>query len=76
MIKWLLVIGVVWFVYFYFIKKKPTQVKTQQNNKNKKENIEANDMIECVACGTYCEVDDMILGGSKYYCSQECLERG
>ena len=77
MIKWLVVIGVVGFVYFYFIKKKPTQVKTQKSDNTKKDNSksQANEMIECVICGIYCEIDDMILSGSKYYCSQECLEK-
>ena len=75
MIKWLLVIGVVWFVYFYFIKKKTTQVNKQKQTKTKKDNSDANEMLECSACGIYCEVDDMILSGSKYYCSQECLEK-
>ena len=73
MIKWLMVIGVVSFVYFYFIKKKPIQ-QTTKDTHQKKDKTEANDMIECSKCGIYCEIDDMILSGSKYYCSQECLE--
>jgi len=74
MIKWLVVIGVVGFVYFYFIKKTPQKVQT---SKPKKEaaTAEVNEMIECSICKTYCEVDDMILSGSKYYCSKECLEK-
>jgi uncharacterized protein len=75
MIKWLLVIGVVSFVYFYFIKKKPIQTQTQKNTKSTDDTLEADEMVECVVCGTYCEIDDMILSGSKYYCSQECLEK-
>ena len=75
MMKWLVVIGVVGFVYFYFIKKKPTRVKTQTNKDTKKDKTEVNEMIECAVCGTYCEIDDMIMSGSKYYCSQECLEK-
>jgi len=75
MIKWLVVIGVISFVYFYFIKEKPTVTKKKQPTDTKKDNTEVNDMIECVVCGTYCEIDDMILSGSKYYCSQECLEK-
>ena len=74
MIKWLVVIGVISFVYFYFIKKKPTKLKSQQNDNTKKDNSDANEMLECCVCKTYCEVDDMILSGSKYYCSQECLK--
>jgi len=75
MIKWLVVIGVVGFVYFYFIKKKPTEIKTQKNTNTGKNDTQVNEMLECCVCGTYCEVDDMILSGSKYYCSQECLEK-
>jgi len=72
MIKWLVVIFVVWFVYFYFIKKKPVSEK-KHNSKNKSDN-DANDMLQCDTCKTYCEIDEMILSGSKYYCSKECME--
>ncbi len=75
MIKWLVVIGVVGFIYFYFIKKKPAKIKTQQDKNTKKETSQVNEMVECCICGTYCEVNEMILSGSKYYCSQECLEK-
>ena len=71
MIKWLLVIGVVGFVYMFFIKKKPLESSSSDKDKIK----DVNDMVECVVCKTYCEIDDMILSGSKYYCSQECLEK-
>ena len=72
MIKWLLVIGVVSFVYIYFIKKKPIPSNTLKKNDTSKSEI--NEMVECSVCKTYCEVSDMILSGSKYYCSQECLK--
>ena len=71
MIKWLLVIGVVGFVYMFFIKKKPLESSNSDEDKTK----DVNDMVECAVCKTYCEIDDMILSGSKYYCSQECLEK-
>jgi uncharacterized protein len=71
MIKWLLVIGVVGFVYMFFIKKKPLESSSSDKDKIK----DVNDMVECAVCKTYCEIDDMILSGSKYYCSQECLEK-
>jgi len=69
MIKWLVVIGVVSFVYFYFIKQKPQKVQNTQED----DNTQANDLIECATCGTYCEIDDMIISGSKYYCCNECI---
>jgi len=70
----LMVIGVVGFVYFYFIKKTPQKVQPGSSQKEADTN-EVNEMVECAVCKTYCEVDDMILSGSKYYCSQECLEK-
>ncbi len=74
-LKILLVIGVIATIYFLFIKKKPSKVGSDQKN-SKKQTPKANDMIECSSCGVYCEIDDMILSGSKYYCSKECMKKG
>lgn len=76
-LKILLVAGVIAFVYFIFIKKKPAVTKNRQNTTNKKtkEEVESNDMIECAECGIYCEIDDAILSNNKYFCSQECLKK-
>jgi len=67
MIKYLVVIGVIAFVYYVFIKKKPTK-------KSKKDDVQTNEMVECEKCGIYCELDEAILSGGKYYCSVECLK--
>lgn len=72
-LKLLLVIGVIAAVYFLFIKKKPSKV---QNKKQDKETPVANEMVECASCGVYCELEDAILSGNKYYCSQECVNKG
>jgi len=74
-LKLLLVISVIAIVYFLFIKKKPAKVKNKKNN-SKKENPPANEMVECASCGVYCELEDTILSGNKYYCSQECVNKG
>ena len=71
-LKLLLVIGVIAIVYFFFIKKKPAITKSA---KKAKEEDTSNEMVECSTCGTYCELDDTILSSSKYYCSNECLEK-
>ncbi|MBL1242958.1 MAG: hypothetical protein COA39_000915 [Sulfurimonas sp.] len=71
-LKVLLVIGVIGIVYFMFIKKKPS---VTQKTTNKKDDIKANDMIECSTCGVYTEVNESILSNAKYYCSQECLDK-
>ncbi|WP_324172222.1 PP0621 family protein [Sulfurimonas sp.] len=73
MIKYLVVIGVIAFVYFVFIKKKPKVA--QKKETRKKEDKQSNDMIECKECGIYCELDDTILSNNKYYCSKECVEK-
>ena len=73
-LKLLLVIGVIAFVYFIFIKKKPAVTQDKQDTK-KKDKVQSNDMVECAECGIYCEIDDAILSNNKYYCSQECLKK-
>ena len=71
MIKYLVVIGVITFIYFFFIKERPSKKST----KNKKQNdIQSNDMVECSTCNIYCEIDEAILSRGKYYCSSECLK--
>ena len=70
MLKWLLVLGVIWAVYYFFIKQKPVSQKTQKKN----EQNDAQEMIECAKCGVYVELDEAILSNGKYYCSQECIK--
>jgi len=74
MIKWLLVIGVVTAIYVFFIKKSPSVTKKQNNNKEKDKKL-SNEMVQCSTCSVYCELDDALLSGGKYYCSTECLEK-
>lgn len=69
-LKLLLVIGVIAFIYFKFIKKKP-QVETKTE---KKEEQKSNDMVECATCKIYCALEDSLISGGKYYCSKECQE--
>jgi uncharacterized protein len=64
-LKILLVVGLVAFVYFIFVKKKKQQKKDQ----------ESSDMVECSTCGIYCELDSAILSSGRYYCSKECLKK-
>ena len=71
--KLLLVIGVIGFVYFFFIKKRPAV--TKKDSPKKKEKLQGNDMIECPSCSIFFEVDDGILSGSEYYCSSECVTK-
>lgn len=70
MLKYLIVIGVIAFVYFFFIKKKP---ETSLNSNSNNTKPQSSDMVECVSCGTYVQIDESILSDGKYYCSKECV---
>ena len=72
MLKYLVVIGVIAAVYYFFIKKKPA-VSTS-NRSDKSEKLQDNDMVQCAQCGIYTEVNDAIISNGKYYCSRDCLE--
>ena len=74
-LKLLLIIGVTTAVYFMFFKKKPIQNTSSPKKDEKKEKLEANDMIECPTCGIYSELDDSVLSNGKYYCSSECASK-
>ena len=69
MLKWLLIIGVIWFVYNFYIKKKTLFSKSFDQDRE----LEYNDMVQCSTCKTYIEVNEAILSNGKYYCSRECL---
>jgi len=70
MIKYLVVIGVIAFIYYVFIKKKPIK----KPSKDKTEDTKTNEMVECSTCHIYCELDEAILSNGHYYCSDECLK--
>lgn len=75
-LKILLVGLVIGIVYFMFIKKKPIQEKKKHEEKKKKaDRLESNDMVACAECGTYTELNDSIISSSKYYCSNECVDK-
>lgn len=72
MIKYLFVIGVIWAIYYFFIKKKPNIDRYDYKQKQKKKTIHSNDMVKCASCGIYCDIDECILNSKKHYCSNEC----
>ncbi|MEO1954159.1 MAG: PP0621 family protein [Campylobacterales bacterium] len=69
MLKYLVVIGVIAFIYFVFIKKKPLKSTKKQDDDTK-----ANEMVECYKCHIYCELDEAILSNGHYYCCESCLK--
>jgi len=72
MILKLLLVGlVVYVVYSFFIKKKPLSNNEPTQHFNDKE---SNDMVECVKCSTYVDIEEAFLKGGKYYCSKECMD--
>lgn len=68
-LKILLIIGVITFIYLVFIKAKPSK----DSLKKEKEVPKTNDMVECCTCNVYVEITECILSNGKYYCSTECL---
>ena len=74
MIKYLVVIGVIASIYYFFIRKKSANIS--DSNNNKKDTLESNDMVECTSCGIYSEINDSILSSGKFYCSDECVKKG
>lgn len=74
-LKILLVVGVIAFVYFMFIKKRPTIAESKDEQKKEKQQSKSSEMVECPSCSVYCSLDDSILSSGKYYCSKECVEK-
>jgi len=70
MMQYLIIAGLIAFIYFFYFRK-PQKISSKEKKRAQKE--EANEMIECSQCGVYCELDDAILSGAKYYCSDECV---
>lgn len=73
-LKVVLILVVIGFVYFVFIKKKPIK-KPQDIKEKKKEKLQSNDMVACASCGTYSELSETIISSNKYYCSDECVDK-
>jgi uncharacterized protein len=76
-LKLLLIAGVIALVYFIFFKTKPLNSSTDKHNNkaDKKNDKNANEMIECSTCGVYSELSECILSNGKYYCSSECASK-
>jgi len=73
-LKLLLIIGVIYIVYTYFIKQKPLAHNNYKKSNKKETKFESNDLVECAKCGTYVEIDEAIISNGKYYCSYECTK--
>jgi len=75
-LKLLLVGAVIYIVYIMFFKQRPTNETPKSKHRKKQEDTqEINEMIECPTCGVFCEIDEAILSGSKYYCSTQCIKK-
>jgi len=72
-LKLLLLIAVIYVVYIMFFKAKKLQTTQTKEEKNHQANMEADELVPCVHCGTYVEVEEAILSNGKYYCSTECV---
>jgi len=68
----ILLLGVIIFgIYYFFIKQKPTIT----NSKKEADKKEADDiLVECQKCGTFVSTKEAIIKDGKYYCSKECAK--
>ena len=71
--KLLLIIGVIAIVYFMFFKK--TAIKPKNTTTKPSQNEDANELVKCAECGVYVELDEAILAGGAYFCSNECVHK-
>ncbi len=72
MIKWLLVIGVIAAVYYFFIKKS-TPLPPKPKQKSSKKVPKEDTMVPCEECGVFVSVEEAFLKDGKYYCSKSCM---
>ena len=73
-LKLLLITAVIGIVYMMFFKQKSIK-KEQEPQKNKQQDADINELIQCPTCGVYVEVEEAILSGATYYCSLECIQK-
>ena len=69
----ILLLGIIIFgIYYFFIKQKPTITNNSKKEADKKE---ADDiLVECQKCGTFVSTKEAIIKDGKYYCSKECAK--
>lgn len=72
MMQYVIIVALIAFIYFFYIKKKPSKVSSSKGEP--KSEAKANDMIECTHCHVYSELSECIISNGKYYCSKECIE--
>lgn len=73
-LKALIIAAVIGFIYLKFFHK-PSAQQMPSKKKKKESPKKTEETVECCVCSTYVSVDEAILSGSKYFCSQECLEK-
>ena len=70
MLKFLILAGLLYGVYYIFFKKQ--NILTKSKKENLKKNSET--MVECTKCETYISANEALLVDGKYFCSKECVD--
>ncbi len=81
--QYLLTALIIYLIYIIYFKKPALSAEKKREPKDrpfkkkqaKKEEPQADEMIECATCGTFASLDEMIIADGKYFCSQQCLEK-
>ncbi len=70
----ILVVVVVLSLLFLWIKSSRKISKTENKQKNKKDDQQAlkSDMIKCAKCQTYIQINDSVMSNGKYICPNNC----
>ena len=74
MIKWLLVLGVIAAVYYFWIKKS-TPLSSKPKKNTAKKIPDEDTMVPCEECGVFVSVEEAFIKDGKYYCSKTCMEK-
>ncbi|MBF0265340.1 MAG: hypothetical protein HQL46_08710 [Gammaproteobacteria bacterium] len=60
----------IWFAFRYF----RTQMKAQENNKQKKKSVAIKDVKPCALCGLHIPVDEMVTKNKLSFCCYQHMQ--
>ncbi len=70
MLKFLILAGLLYAVYFMYFKKPNSISKKPKKDMEK----ESETMVECKQCSTFISVSEALISDGKYFCSKECVD--
>jgi len=71
MTKWIVLVAIIIAIYYFLIRKNSPLNRHRHAKKN---NVEADIMLECKRCGTFTSSKEALIVDGQYFCSKECAE--